>query len=176
MLQLEQVATDRHRDHVRTLHTEFLQWACERCREEIGFSFDALAAVERDMASLGNYLPPEGGLLLAYDAGELAGCASMRRIGPAVAEVKRMYVRPAYRQRGIGRALLAGTVDAARRAGYTTLRLDTPVFLPAQRLYESFGFRDIAPYEESEVPPRYRTHWRFMEIALQPVPPSTAGG
>jgi GNAT superfamily N-acetyltransferase len=166
MLRLEQVTTDQHRDHVRTLHTEFLQWACERCREEIGFSFDPPAAVERDMASLGKYTPPEGGLLLAYDAGEPAGCASMRRIGPDTAEVKRMYVRPAYRQRGIGRALLAATADAARRAVYTALRLDTPVFFGAQRLYESFGFRDIAPYAESEVPPKYRAHWRFMEIAL----------
>jgi GNAT superfamily N-acetyltransferase len=166
MLQLEQVTTDLHRDHVRTLHTEFLRWACERCREEIGYSFDVPAAVERDTASLGTYTPPEGGLLLAYDAGILAGCASMRRIGPGTAEVKRMYVRPAHRRRGIGRALLAATANAARRAGYTTLRLDTPVFISAQRLYKSFGFRDIAPYAESDVPPKYRTHWRFMEFAL----------
>jgi GNAT superfamily N-acetyltransferase len=166
MLQLEQVTTNLHRDHVRALHTEYLQWAGERCREEIGYSVDVPAAVERDMASLGKYVPPEGGLLLAYDAGDPAGCASLRRIGPGTAEVKRMYERPAHRRRGVGRALLAATADAARRAGYTSLRLDPPVFISAQRLYESFGFRDIAPYAESDVPPKYRTHWRFMEFAL----------
>src|SRR5438093_5456034 len=64
------------------------------------------------------YAPPEGRLFLVHDRGELAGCGALRRIGEGVAELKRMYLRPRFRGRGLGRALAEALLGGAREAGY----------------------------------------------------------
>ena len=78
-----------------------------------------------------------------------------------------MFVRPSFRRKGIGRLLVNETIKAARQSDYATLRLDSAGFVSdAHALYRSFGFRDISPYEESEIPVAYRQHWVFMELSL----------
>jgi GNAT superfamily N-acetyltransferase len=93
--------------------------------------------------------------------------ACLRRIGPDTGEIKRMYVEPAVRDRGIGGALLDELITAAREAGYRRVRLDSPDFMEAaHRLYRSRGFAEIGAYPESEIPEGYKRHWVFMELPL----------
>ncbi len=104
------------------------------------------ASFEDELAGLpGRYAPPLGRLLLAGECGNLVGCVALGPVDRVTAELKRLYVRPAARGRGIGRRLAGTAVVAARQAGYRTLRLDTlPEMAPARLLYRSLGFREVA--------------------------------
>jgi putative acetyltransferase len=89
----------------------------------------------------GAYAPPMGRLALAWIGGQPAGCVALRRVDARRAEPKRLYVRPAFRGHGLGRALLEWVMNEARAAGYTELVGDTmPVMKDALALYDRMGF------------------------------------
>jgi len=99
----------------------------------------------------GDYAPPAGTLLLAFVDGELAGCGAMRPMADAdyanACEMKRLYVRRAFRRFGLGRMLAQALLDAAVQAGYSAMLLDTLDDMEAAReLYASLGFEEIPPY------------------------------
>ena len=97
------------------------------------------------------YVPPAGGLWIDWQDGKAAGCVALQALSPDVGEVKRMYVRPAQRKRGIARALGELVIEEARARGYERLRLGTlRTMVPAQNLYASLGFVPIAPYRDVE--------------------------
>ena len=97
------------------------------------------------------YVPPSGGIWLAWDGAEAAGCVALHALTPEIAEVKRMYVRPASRGRGIARELGERVIAEARELGYARLRLGTlTTMLAAQNLYSSLGFEPIPPYRSVE--------------------------
>jgi putative acetyltransferase len=109
---------------------------------------------EKELAELpGDYVPPDGRLFLAIENDEPIGCVALRRIagekdGDSVCEMKRLYVRPAFRGTGLGRTLADTVIQSAREIGYARMRLDT---LPGKMdraiaMYRSLGFRDIEPY------------------------------
>jgi ribosomal protein S18 acetylase RimI-like enzyme len=108
---------------------------------------------EQELAGLpGSYAPPEGRLLLAREDGQTAGCIALRPLEPGICEMKRLYVRPAFRAHGIGRVLVDRIVQEARQVGYRLMRLDTlPSMAAALALYRRLGFREIAPYYENPV-------------------------
>jgi GNAT superfamily N-acetyltransferase len=107
---------------------------------------------EAELASLpGEYAAPGGHLLLAYVEGELAGCGALRKFADAhyanACEMKRLYVRDAFRGLGLGRILAQALLDEARNAGYSEMLLDTLDDLEAaSELYASLGFVEIPPY------------------------------
>lgn len=104
---------------------------------------EELASFERE------YGPPSGAFFLAKDS---LGCGGLRRFADGVAEMKRLYVVPAGRGRGIGAALARRIVEEARRLGYGRLVLDTlPDMRAAQALYRSLGFREIPSYRHNPV-------------------------
>lgn len=126
----------------------------------------------QELAGLpGAYGPPHGALLLAWWGDEAAGCAGLRRFDSDLGEMKRMYVRPAFRRRGIGRALAQAVVEAARQIGYTRVRLDTVAsMVEALTLYRSLGFERIGPYRFNPDPEAV-----FLEMVLGPQPQPGAG-
>jgi GNAT superfamily N-acetyltransferase len=115
----------------------------------------AYQGFEAELAALpGKYAPPGGALLLARGAdGRPLGCVALRSMEPAgCCEMKRLYVAPAARGMGLGKALVEAVVDAARHAGYRELRLDTlPEMTDAQALYARRGFVRIAPYYDTPI-------------------------
>jgi ribosomal protein S18 acetylase RimI-like enzyme len=109
---------------------------------------------DQEVANLpGDYAPPEGRLLLAQDEGLLAGCIALHKIDAEICEMKRLYIRPQFRGKGLGRILAERTLQEARQIGYRTMRLDTvaPVMKNAVALYRLLGFREIAPYRANPI-------------------------
>jgi len=142
-------------DRVRTLFEEYASG--------VGISL-CFQNFDRELKNLpGDYAPPDGRLLLATQDNQLAGCIALRKLAPGVCEMKRLFVRPAYRGTGLGRVLAETIIDEARKLGYTHMRLDT---LPGRMdkaisMYHSIGFTEIAPYYENPVEDA-----KFMELKL----------
>ena len=125
---------------------------------------------EKELADFpGKYAPPDGAVLLATVGGEPAGTVALRKLDEGICEMKRLYVKPAFRGRrttdgrSIGRALAEDIVAVGRERGYRRLRLDTigGKMLQALSLYRSMGFVDIPPYYASPIPDT-----AYMELVL----------
>jgi ribosomal protein S18 acetylase RimI-like enzyme len=122
-----------------------------------------LSGFERELAELpGAYAAPRGCLLLAHDGTRAAGVVALRPRENDICEMKRLYVRPQARGRGLGRQLVVALLDAARNAGYRSMTLETLERMSeARRLYASLGFTEIAAADR-----RPSDHPIAMEIAL----------
>jgi putative acetyltransferase len=113
---------------------------------------------DAELAGLpGEYAVPQGALLLALVDGDVAGCGALRPAAdvdyPNACEMKRLYVRPAFRRFGLGRLLAQALLDRGLQAGYHTLLLDTLDDMEAARgLYASLGFEEIPPYYFNPIP------------------------
>ena len=109
---------------------------------------------EEELATLpGRYAPPRGRLLLALDGSRAAGCVALRPLDDRICEMKRLFVRPAYRGRGLGRVLATRIVNEASALGYAAMRLDTLEGLEgAMHIYTSMGFQRCAPYYANPLP------------------------
>jgi putative acetyltransferase len=145
-------------EYLPTIRSLFTEYAKEI---EVDLCFQSF---DRELAGLpGQYAPPHGRLYLALEAGAPAGCVALRKVREDICEMKRLYVRPAFRKQGLGRQLSIRAIAAARDIGYACLRLDTLASMkPAIALYESLGFQRIAPYYHNPLGCAV-----FMELALR---------
>ncbi len=140
---------EAHLDTVREIFREYAQ----------GLGVDlCFQGFDQELADLpGDYAPPRGTLLLALVDGSVAGCCALRPLDssdyPNAAEMKRLYVRKAFRGFGLGRRLAEATLDAARLGGYASVLLDTLSDMEAARaLYGELGFEEIPPYYHNPIP------------------------
>lgn len=154
-MKIIQANTPDHIEQARTLFREYEAWlSLDLCFQNF----------EKELAELpGQYAPPEGRLLLAYEDGGLAGCVALRRLSDEICEMKRLFLRQDFQGRGLGRQLVDSLLAEARSIGYRRMRLDT---LPdhmgkAIELYRALGFKEIEPYYNNPVPGAL-----FMEIEL----------
>jgi GNAT superfamily N-acetyltransferase len=97
-------------------------------------------------------LPPQGVFLVGYAGDRAVACGGARRLADGIAEIKRMYVVPDARSRGVGRALLVALEDACRELGYRTVRLDAgPAQTHSKSLFARTGYREIAAYNSNHI-------------------------
>jgi len=136
----------------------FLEYA-----QSLGFSL-CFQNFDQELAGLpGDYASPEGRLLLAECGGSLAGCVALHKIEAGICEMKRLYLRPQFRGRGLGRILAEKIIAEARQMGYRRMRLDTvgPVMKDAVAMYRKLGFKEIAAYR-----PNPMAGTIYMELEL----------
>jgi len=140
MTEIFQAESQDQIDAARALFREYEAWlGLDLCFQ--GF--------EEELNNLpGKYALPDGRLFLAYSDGALAGCIAMRKLSTGICEMKRLFVRDAFRGRRIGNELIQKIIEEALDAGYSKMRLDTyPAKMgKAVDLYRSYDFREIAPY------------------------------
>src|SRR5215470_14026791 len=155
-LTIVQAESEAQISQVREL---FLEYA-----SSLGFSL-CFQGFDQELAGLpGDYGPPEGRLLLAEYEGNVAGCVALHKLGDHVCEMKRLYLRPAFRGKGLGRILAEEILKQARLIGYRRLRLDTvePVMKDAVAMYRRLGFQEIAAYRENPM-----AGTLYMELELE---------
>ncbi|MBI4790587.1 MAG: GNAT family N-acetyltransferase [Chloroflexi bacterium] len=171
----QQVESKAQKEQAGTLIREYLDWLHERVKHDYGIAFDVNAMVESDLSDPRKFRPPEGRFYLAQYDNTIAGVGCLKKLAEGVGEVQRMYVLPAFRGKGIGRAIVDRLVAEARLIGYCQLKLESLVFLhEAHSLYKSVGFRDIERYTDNSMEAyqakaqldRYYSITIFMEMNL----------
>lgn len=154
-MKLIQAKSEKEINQARRLFEEYSAW--------LGVNL-CFQNFEKELAELpGEYVPPSGRLWLAMENDQVAGCVALRKIGEGTGEMKRLYVRPEFRGKGLGRRLTEAIIEAAGEIGYQKLRLDT---LPGKMdqaiaMYRSLRFKDIEKYYDNP----YDTA-AYMELSL----------
>ena len=132
----------QNQNQYESVRSLFIQYA-----DALGLNLE-FQGFSRELAELpGKYAPPQGCILLAVAGDSYSGCVALRPLENAICEMKRLFVKPEYQGRGIGRLLANAIVVEARRKGYQKMRLDTIESMhAAQTLYLSLGFKTIEAY------------------------------
>lgn len=167
----------QHKDVLITMNMEYMGWVAANIAQDFGITTEALLGM-----SLAEYVPGALDKICGADAldgmfylvevdGQFAAMGGRRGIQTdietGIAEIKRLYVLPAFRGLHLGDTLLQRLLNDVRSLGYQRVRLDSAPFMhAAHRLYETAGFKDCPPYEGAEVPSVLHPRWRFMELVL----------
>ncbi len=154
-LQLRQAELPQEIENVRKLFREY--------EASLGLSL-CFQSFEQELAELpGKYALPDGRLLLVFHEESLAGCIALRKIDHDICEMKRLFLRSEFRNKGVGRRAVQHLINEARSIGYKRMRLDTIAgrMDEAIALYRALGFKEIKPYYDSPV-----NETLFMELVL----------
>jgi len=168
-----------HRSQVVDLNVEYMNWwlkGIEECFKTdlatlLGWSKEALESKKRDYLTIEVEKlcsDPHGVYYLVELEDAIIGMGALHQIRENIGEIKRMYIRPAYRGKGYGKALLQQLLQKAKEFGFHSVYLDSGRFMTsAHKLYRSFGFIECKEYPETEIPPQLRPRWLFMEKTLE---------
>ena len=139
MVEIKNCSTDSDFSSAMQITKDYIRWL------DMDLAFQSIDEELLDFPAM--YGPPAGLFLLAWQEGELAGGAGLRRFAPGVCEMKRLFVYDRFKGRGVGRRLSTALIAAATEMGYEKMRLDTLGRMKAAiGLYSSLGFEEIAPY------------------------------
>jgi ribosomal protein S18 acetylase RimI-like enzyme len=165
MLTISQVQTEEQITQAQELMREYIHWWAMTEPDDFAQA-PTFIDWEKDIETLpGVFVPPAGRLLLAMQDGQPAGCVCLKGHDSGTAEMKRLYVRTAFRGQEIGRQLVEVLLDEARKSGYKRIVLDTHTSMKkAQDLYKAFGFRVVKPPEG--LPETLKPFIIFMELDL----------
>ena len=144
-LKIRQVESSAEIEAIRELFLEYGQ--------SLSFSL-CFQSFDKELAGLpGDYAPPGGRLLLATHEDVLVGCVALHKLEAGICEMKRLYVRPQFRGKGLGKVLTERAIAEARQLGYQQLRLDTveSEMRTAVAMYRTLGFRVIKPYRANPI-------------------------
>lgn len=162
-----------HRDELIELNVEYLSWVFDGIEKHFGIPADEVVGkpardyVPTVVDKVCGDPPPKGVFYLLEVDGSVAGMGGLRFLSPGAAEIKRIYIRPSHRGRGLGDIVLNRLISDATDFGYAKMCLDSGPFMgTAQRIYEAAGFKDCNVYDGTEVPVELRSGWRFMERNL----------
>jgi putative acetyltransferase len=167
MLEIIRAATRDHYFEARDLMNELSAWDMAQTAQ---LGLDPQVVLEFYYSSVeeplpGVFAPPEGILLLARDSGQAVGCIAFYKMADGICEMKRLYVRPEYRSKKVGRMLGEALLRAAQSAGYRVMRLETTTFMTrAVALYSSLGFTRCDPYYS--IPEAFLPVTVFMQCDL----------
>jgi putative acetyltransferase len=168
MLRIVQAASEADYGQVQALIAEYVAWDSARTRQ-LGLNIQTLLEFQYSHGTEelpGVYTSPEGCLLLASYGAEIAGCGAFRKLNADTCEMKRLYVRPGFRGKEIGRSLASTLIKTARQVGYMTMCLETVTFMTgALTLYSSLGFKVGEPYYL--IPEEFREITVFLELDLR---------
>jgi len=146
---------------------EYLTWDIAQLCEISGVDLDVEDYAGKTFDEIGLYYAPQGRLLLTREAGRLVGIGFLKPIGNHTCEIKRMYVRPEQRGKGLGKALLTRLIDDAKQIGYTKILLDSALYMKrAHALYRSMGFTDVEYYSEGETDEALKDFLVYMELRI----------
>ena len=149
---LARVLIDAGYDRCEPLFEEYVAWAVERMGDEYGITgIDARRHHEAFRGELPGMMGPRGRLYVAELAGEAVGTCALKPVSDTVGELKRMYVRPSARGKGVARCVLEQLIADAKTIGYERLRLESGAFMTAAHaLYRRVGFVDTPPFDGNE--------------------------
>jgi GNAT superfamily N-acetyltransferase len=168
-----------HRSQLVGLNAEYMNWwlrGIEECFKTdlatlLGWSKKAVENKKQEyLTSEVEKLcsDPHGIYYLLELEGAIIGMGALHQIREETGEIKRMYIRPAYRGKGYGKALMQQLLQKAKEFGYRSVYLDSGRFMTtAHKLYRSFGFVECNEYPGTEIPPQFRPQWLFMEKILE---------
>lgn len=158
-----------HREELIKLNIEYMSWIFDETEKNL--KIDARAEIgpvgeyiRSKIDEIYSFSPPEGICFLIKGDTHYAGMGAFRKLRDGVAEIKRMYVKPEYRGRGLGKQLIQKLLGKIEEYQYSEIYLDTAPFMEAAYgLYKKMGFVDREIYPESEVPEVFRHLWNYME-------------
>ncbi|MFZ6673579.1 GNAT family N-acetyltransferase [Undibacterium sp. Xuan67W] len=165
-----------HRKETLSINNEYMTWVVAGIEASFGIPVADLLGMsvpeygESVIDKVCGDTPPRGAFYLVELDDELAGMVGLRYLSAGIAEIKRLYIRPDFRGKHLGKAFLCRILNDAKAFGYQRVVLDTaPFMLSAQHLYKAIGFNDCAPYVGTEVARSLQNNWHFMEMDLNKI-------
>jgi N-acetylglutamate synthase-like GNAT family acetyltransferase len=162
-----------HRSKVTALLEEYAEWLAKEAKKHYQIDYFAVGetSISEYVAHTINKLLSDTSSPHIYYLVELEGATigmgALHQTSENVAEIKRMYIQPAYRRKGYGKTLLQQLLQKAKELGCHTIHLETAQFMTAaQNLYHSHGFIERNEYPETEIPPQLKHIWIFMQKTL----------
>ena len=159
-----------HEDDYLLLNVELLGWYRDQLYEKYNVDTEAVIGqtieeyVAENTGNLVSLHSPDGVIYIVEVDGEIAGTGAIKKFRGSIGEIKRMYIRPKFRENGYSKLLINKLLQTGNDYGWSSFILDTPQFAyAAHGLYRSVGFLERGPYPESEVPPTLAQYWMYME-------------